>query len=127
MNRIVVTGNLTKDPELAATPGGVDVCRFTVALNRRFKNAEGEHDVDFLPVVVWREQAKSCAKYLRKGSKVGVIGFLQTRTYEAKDGTERRVTEIIADEVEFLTPRGTGEAPKPRAKVEEIEDDDLPF
>ena len=130
MNRIVVTGNLTRDPELTTTASGVDICRFTVAVQRRFKNTDGEREADFLPVVVWREQAKSCAKYLRKGSKAGVIGALQTRSWEAEDGTTRRATEIVADEVEFLTPKSEAD-PQPKKKtvsdLDPVDDDDLPF
>jgi len=103
MNKVVLVGNLTRDPELNTTSSGISVCKFTVAVQRRFTNAEGSRETDFLPVIVWRGQAESCGKYLRKGSRVGISGSVQTRSYEAQDGTKRYTTEIIADEVEFIS------------------------
>ena len=102
MNTAIFIGNLTKDPVLRATAGGGAVCTFTVAVQRRFADANGERRADFLPVVCWRSLAESCGKHLYKGSKVCVAGAIQTRTYEAKDGTKRHVTEILANEVDFL-------------------------
>ena len=142
MNRVILVGNLTRDPELTTTQSGVNVCKFTLAVSRRFQNANGERETDFLPIIVWRAQAETCAKYLRKGSKAGVVGSVQTRTYDAQDGTKRYVTEVVADEVEFLTSRsseggdfGGGDsydAPRPAkkktvAELTPVEDDDLPF
>ena len=142
MNRVILVGNVTRDPELTTTPSGVSVCRFTLAVTRRFQNANGEREADFLPIVAWRERAEICAKYLRKGSKAGVAGSVQTRTYDAQDGTKRYVTEVVADEVEFLTSKsdnggdfGGGDnydAPRPAkkktvAELTPVEDDDLPF
>lgn len=103
MNKAIITGNLTRDPEKRITPNGVTVCTFTVAVQRRFTNQRGEREADFLPVVCWRALADACWEYLHKGSKVGVVGSLQTRSYEANDGGRRYVTEIIAGEVDFLT------------------------
>lgn len=104
MNKAILIGNLTKDPELRTLPGsGTTVANFTVAVSRRFANKQGEHEVDFIPVVVWKSQAENCAKYLRKGSQVAVWGSIQTRSYEAQDKTRRYVTEIVADEVKFLS------------------------
>jgi single-strand DNA-binding protein len=103
MNKAIVIGNLTRDPELKTTANGVSVCVFTLAVNRR----RGEkNEVDFLPIVTWRGLAENCAKFLAKGRKAGVSGRIQTRSYEAGDGTKRYVTEIIADDVEFLSPKG---------------------
>lgn len=102
MNLAVVIGRLTKDPDLRTTTSGLSVCTFTVAVNRRFGNNE---DVDFIPVVTWRGLADNCATYLKKGKKVAVSGRIQVRSYEAKDGSKRYVTEIIAGDVEFLTPK----------------------
>jgi len=103
MNKCILIGNLTKDPDLKTLPStGTSVCNFTVAVTRRFANQQGERDVDFIPVVVWRTQAENCAKYLRKGSQVAICGSIQTRTYEAQDKTRRYVTEIVAEEVKFL-------------------------
>ena len=106
MNRAIFVGNLTRDPESRTTPNGVPVCTFTVAVQRRFSNQQGEREADFLPVVCWRGLAETCSRYLHKGNKVGVVGSIQTRNYEANDGTKRYVTEIVADEGEFLTPKG---------------------
>lgn len=103
MNRAIIVGNLTKDPELRATGSGISVCTFTVAVNRRFKDQNGEIKTDFIPVVAWRQQGENCAKYLAKGSKVAVCGAIQVRSYEAQDGSKRYATEIVADEVEFLS------------------------
>lgn len=107
MNRAVIIGNLTKDPEARTTASGLSVCSFTVAVNRGFGDKK---DVDFIPVVTWRALADNCAKFLAKGRKVGVSGRIQTRSYEANNGERRYVTEIVADDVEFLTPKGEGGA-----------------
>lgn len=102
MNKCFLIGNLTKDPELKTTTTGTSVCNFTLAVTRRFSNQQGEREADFLPIVVWRAQAENCAKYLRKGSQIAVVGTIQTRSYETQDGSRRYVTEIIGDEVKFL-------------------------
>ena len=106
MNKVILIGNLTKDPEITTTTNGVSVCRFSIAVSRRFANADGNRDTDFLNIVVWRGLADNCHKFLKKGSKVGVVGSLQTRSYDATDGSKRYVTEIVADEVEFLSTKG---------------------
>ena len=106
MNKVFLIGNLTKDPEMRSTQSGVAVCNFAIAVNRRFKNANGEQETDFLNVIAWRQLAELCGKYLVKGRKVAVTGSIQTRTYEAKDGSKRTAWDIVADEVEFLTPQG---------------------
>lgn len=105
MNRVFVIGNLTKDPETRATGSGVSVCNFTIAVNRRFKNANGETETDYLHIVAWRQLGDLCGRYLAKGRKVAVTGSIQTRQYDAKDGTKRTAWDIVADEVEFLTPQ----------------------
>ncbi len=134
MNRVYLIGNLTRDPELAVTNSGVSVCRFSIAVSRRYSNAEGERETDFFNVVVWRAQGENCHKYLKKGSKCAVCGSLQNRSYDAQDGTKRTVTEIVADEVEFLTSKANGEVSgdkvenkKDVAELEPIDDDNLPF
>lgn len=140
MNKAILIGNLTRDPELRTTPNGVSVCSFSIAVNRRRTNQQGERETDFFNIIAWRGLGENCAKYLAKGRKVSVIGEIQTRTYDAKDGMKRYVTEIIADDVEFLTPReGSGNytpsyeaAPsgntQPAAEgFTDIEDDQLPF
>ena len=135
MNKVILVGNLTKDPELKTTPSGISVCNFTLAVQRRFANADGNRETDFLPIIVWRVQAENCAKYLRKGSKAGVVGSIMTRTYDDKDGIKRYVTEIVADEVEFLMSRNsnenlddgtTSQKQAPVKTLTEIEDD-FPF
>jgi len=105
MNRAVIIGNLTRDPELRTTPQGISVCSFTVAVNRGFGDKK---DVDFIPIVTWRALAENCAKFLAKGRKVGVSGRIQVRSYDTNNGERRYVTEIVADDVEFLTPKGEG-------------------
>lgn len=140
MNKVVLIGNLTKDPELATTSSGVSVCKFTIAVNRTYTNANGERDVDFLNIITWRGLADNCAKYLKKGSKVGLCGQIQNRTWE-KDGEKRTVTEIVADDVEFLsraTESGesgqqTAKTQQPQAKqmgfnnLKPVYDEGLPF
>lgn len=90
MNKVFLIGNLTKDPEMRSTQSGVAVCNFSIAVNRRFKNANGEQETDFLNVIAWRQLAELCGKYLAKGRKVAVTGSIQTRTYEAKEASGRR-------------------------------------
>ena len=102
MNRVILIGNLTQDPELRYTPDGTPVVSFTLAVNRSFTNQEGERETDFIPVVVWRKQAERCSEYLTKGSQVAVDGRLQIRSYEDKDGIRRKVSEVVAWRVEFL-------------------------
>ena len=102
MNKCFLIGNLTKDPELRTTGTGLSVCSFSIGVSRRFASQNGERESDFFNIVAWRKQAENCAKYLRKGSQCCVAGALQTRSYEAKDGSKRYVSEIVADEVQFL-------------------------
>ena len=101
INKTVLIGRLTKDPELKFASTGTAVTTFTVAVNRRFKK-EGQQDADFIPVVVWGKQAESTANYMSKGKLIGISGRIETRSYEAKDGTRKYVTEVIAEEVQFL-------------------------
>ncbi len=103
MNKVVLIGRLTRDPELKFTPGnGNAVANFTVAVDRRLPNKDGVREADFIPIVVWGKQAESTANYMSKGKLIGISGRIQTRTYDAKDGTKRYVTEIVAEEVQFL-------------------------
>lgn len=103
MNNVMMIGNLTRDPDKRMTGGGVSVCTFSIAVQRRVANADGEREADFFSVVAWRGLADICGKYLAKGSKVCVNGTLQNRSYKDKNGDKRYVTEIIANEVEFLS------------------------
>lgn len=136
MNKVILVGNLTRDPELTETPSGVAVCRFAIAVSREYANADGTRETDFFNITVWRGRAENCGKYLKKGNKVAIVGSIQTRSYEDKDGIKRNVTDIIANEVEFLTPKGSqsedGETvissgERQRPTLEPIDDNQLPF
>ena len=135
MNKVILVGNLTRDPELTTTNSGVSVCRFSIAVQRRFANADNGTQADFFNIVVWRNQAENCSKFLKKGSKCGIVGRLQNSSYEASDGTKRYATDIVADEVEFLNSRNSDSSdvpsmpssPKPQTELEPIDDDSLPF
>ena len=108
MNKCFLIGRLVKNPELTKTNTDLSVCKFTLAINRNFKDKDGNEQTDFIPIVVWRNQAENCAKYLKKGSQCAVTGTIQTRSYD-KDGEKRYITEVIADNVEFLTPKQSSE------------------
>lgn len=130
MNKCIFIGNLTKNPETSTTSNGISVCKFDIAVQRRFENANGERETDFFKIIAWRGLADNCGKFLSKGKKAAVVGSLQTRTYDDKDGVKRYVTEIVADEVEFLSPKQEqGEIPqsKAEASLKPVTDDDLPF
>lgn len=128
MQRFICVGNLSKDPETGKTPSGVSVCKFSIAINRDFTKEDGTRDVDFFNVIAWRSIGENCGKYLKKGSKVAIVGKLQNRSYEAKDGTKRNVTEIIAEQVEFLTAKQSEEPKKPAMReLTQEEIGDLPF
>ena len=125
LNKVMIIGNLTRDPEIAETPTGVTVCKFAVAVNRNYKDDNGEVVTDFFNIVAWRKLAETCGRYLAKGKKVAIVGTLQNRSYTDKDGIKRYVTEIIAEEAEFLTPRSEDQ-PKaePKARLTEADEDD---
>ena len=134
MNKVFLIGRLTRDPELRYTGSNTPVATFSLAVNRNFSNQNGEREADFINIVVWRKQAENVAKYCTKGSLVAVEGRIQTRSYDHQDGSKRYVTEVIAEEVEFLSSKPQGEnatepqEPEPQAKLTPIEDDgDLPF
>jgi len=127
VNKVVLIGRLTKDPELKFTPGtGAAVCTFTMAVNRRFKK-EGQPEADFIPIVVWGKQAESTANYMSKGKLLSVAGRIETRSYEAKDGGRRYVTEVVADEVSFLEygNKNQGQSNSDYTPVDDGED--MPF
>lgn len=112
MNKVYLIGNLTRDPEMRSTSAGISVCNFSIAVNRRFKNAQtGQQETDFFNIVAWRQLAELCGRYLAKGRKVAVFGSIQTRSYEAQDGSKRTAFDIVADEVEFLSSANAGSAP----------------
>jgi len=150
MNKVYLIGNLTRDPEMRSTNTGIPVCNFSIAVNRRFRNAQtGQQETDFFNIVAWRQLAELCSRYLAKGRKVAVSGSIQTRTYEAQDGSKRTAFDIVADEVEFLSAAqgsaSSGDyaspmsspAPAPRqqapafspadAGFTQVDDDELPF
>lgn len=133
MNKVILVGNITKDPELKTTANDIAVCSFTIAVNRRFTNAQGEREADFINCVAWRQTAEFIAKYFHKGKKIGVVGSLQTRSYEDKNGQKRYVTEVVVDEAEFVERRqeqGTSMLPGAEVANEgfhEVDDPDLPF
>lgn len=138
MNKVYLIGNLTRDPELTTTTSGISVCRMSIAVSRRFSNAEGGRETDFFNVTAWRGTADNCAKFLKKGNKVAVSGSIQTRNYEKADGTKGFSVDIIADEVEFLSSKndGTPEGSEGGmgfgggnsvSELQPIDDDNLPF
>jgi single-strand DNA-binding protein len=110
LNRVILIGNLTKDPELRYTPNGVPVATFSLAVSRPFSGQGGDRETDFINIVVWRQLADLCAKYLRKGRRAAVEGRLQTRSYDNKEGKKVYVTEVVADNVQFLSAREAGES-----------------
>ena len=111
MNKVILMGRLTRDPEMRTTPSGVATTSFSIAVQRNYANAQGDREADFINCVAWRKQAENIAKYCTKGSQVAVDGRIQTRNYDAQDGTKRYVTEVIADNVTFLGGRsGSGES-----------------
>jgi single-strand DNA-binding protein len=129
MNKIYLIGNTTKDAEKSETQSGVAVCRFSIAVNRDYANADGTKITDFFNITTWRGLAETCGKFLSKGSKVAIVGSLQNRSYEDKDGIKRTVTEIVASEVEFLSTKKEDKEEKPtQIEMQEVDDDsDLPF
>lgn len=109
INRVVLVGRLTKDPELRYSPSGIAMCRFTLAVNRTFSNQNGEREADFINCVAWRKQAENTANFLKKGSLAGAEGRIQTGSYEGQDGKRVYTTDVICDSVQFLEPRGAAE------------------
>ena len=108
MNKAILIGRLTRDPELRTTPTGRNVCQFSVAVSRTFTNANGEREADFINCVVWDKQAENLVKYQKKGNQIAVEGRIQTRNYDDKDGKKVYVTEILASNISFLDSKGTG-------------------
>ena len=135
MNKVYLIGNLTRDPELSNTTSGVAVCRLSIAVGRRFANADGSRDTDFFNVTAWRATAENCARYLKKGSKIAVVGSIQTRNYERSDGTKGFAIDIVADEVEFLSTKNDGSSESgvtanssaPVSDLQPVDDDSEPL
>ena len=145
MNKVILIGNLANDPEPFTTQSGISRSTFRIAVQRRFSNAQGVREADFFTVIAWRQTADFCNRYLTKGRKVAVEGSIQNRSYDAQDGSKRYVTEIIADNIEFVgsrdeagqnqsRPRDNGPTPPPVQSAgpgmndfTEVDDDELPF
>lgn len=156
MNKVFLIGRLTRDPELRYTSSNIAVATFSIAVDRNFSNTAGEREADFINIVVWRKQAENVKNYMHKGSQVAIDGRIQTRSYDDTDGKKRYVTEVVADNVQFLDSKGSRDASVPTSAPEptpydfasqpepkttdvkndpfadfgnniEISDDDLPF
>lgn len=129
MNKIFLIGNLTADPDYSVSASGVPVCRFSIAVNRRFSGNNDDRTADFFRIVTFRKTAENCGSFLSKGRKVGVVGSIQINDYTDKEGNRRQSVDVTADEVEFLSPKGEGDAPvrKPSSTLEPVSDDALPF
>ncbi len=143
MNKVMLIGNLTRDPELTETSSGVPICRFTIAVNRNYSGADGERKTDFFNVTAWRGLGETIARYAKKGNKIAVFGSIETRTFEDGQGNKRTMYDIIAQDTEFLTPRASSSqdsgyesdfaAPpahteKKKAALQSFDDDgDIPF
>lgn len=132
MNKIILIGNLTHDPEMRSTPNGIVVCSFTIAVDRRRADKNGDRPTDYFRITAWRQLGENCGRYLAKGRKVAVVGELQADTYEAKDGSTRLSLNVQVDEVEFLTPRSQqNSAPAEDAGdmsgFTDVSNDDIPF
>ena len=140
LNKATIIGRLTKDPESKSLSSG-SVANFTVAVDRTYKNKDGERETDFIPVVAWNKTAELVTRYLQKGSMLAVSGRIQTRSYDGTDGIRRYVTEIVAEEVHFLSPKSESSSPQkqysndgfdenfgvPLDGFAEIDDLDVPF
>lgn len=137
MNKVFFIGNLTRDPELTETPSGIAVCRFSIAVNRDYTDAEGNRQTDFFNCTAWRGLGETIARYCKKGNKVMVGGSIQLRSYEDNDGIKRQAIDVIVNDVEFLTPKAREEddyeEPQPPKKKKKPtltpmdDDSDIPF
>ena len=139
MNKVFLIGNLTRDPELTETSGGVKICRFAIAVNRNYAGGDGERKTDFFNCVAWRGLGETVARYAKKGNKVAVSGSIELRNYEDSQGVKRTGVDIVAQDVEFLTPKNGGgddfDAPAPssprsgsKPQLQPFDDDsDIPF
>ncbi len=133
MNKIILIGRLTKDPELKTTNNGTNVCSFTIAVNRKFKNASGNYDADFINCVAWKQSAEFVSKYFAKGRMIAVEGSLQTRSYKAQDGSNRSATEVMVESLDFCGDKPTETKPEAKQEVKpndgfvEVDDGELPF
>ena len=139
MNKVFLIGNLTRDPELTETTSGIALCRFSIAVNRNYSGSDGERKTDFFNIVAWRGLGENVARYAKKGNKVAVSGSIELRNYEDSQGVKRTGVDIVAQDVEFLTPKGSSDsgyvsdapaapAERKRASLQAFDDDsDIPF
>ena len=141
MNKVFLIGNLTRDPELTETPSGVAVCHFSIAVNRNYQSGDGERQTDFFNCVAWRGLGETIARYTKKGKKVAIAGTIQTRTYENNQGVKVPAIDIVAQDVEFLSPKDGGDgfddvppanasasAPRRKPTLQPMDDySDIPF
>ena len=139
MNKVFLIGNLTRDPELRETASGVPMCRFAIAVTRPYSSQDGERQTDFFNCTAWRSMAETIARYTKKGKKVAVTGSIQLRNYEDNQGVKRTAVDIIAQDIEFLSPRDNEDSfddePAPRANTQKRkptlqamdDDSDIPF
>lgn len=130
LNKVILIGNLTKDPELKQTPSGVSVVSFSIGVSRKYSGADGSRETDFINIVAWRSTAEFIAKYFRKGNGISIVGSLQVRSYDS-NGQKRYVTEVVAEEAGFIDKKesaGAADFNTPPEKYEEVpNDEDLPF
>lgn len=135
MNKVFLIGNLTRDPELTETASGVAVCKFSIAVSRNYTTGDGERQTDFFNCIAWRGLGETIARYCKKGKKISVVGSVEMRNYEDNNGIKRTAVDIIAQDIEFLSPKEAddeAETPKPTGKkkptLREMDDDgDIPF
>lgn len=119
INNVTLVGRLTKDPELKHTPSGVANCRFTLAVNRTFKNQNGEQEADFIQCVAWRKAAENLSNFQKKGSLIGIIGRIQTGSFEGQDGKRIYTTEVIAESIQFLESRNSQGNAQPQQQMQQ--------
>lgn len=128
LNKVILIGRLTRDPELRFTESGAGLCQFTLAVDRPYKKRDGNKETDFINVVVWRKLAEICAKYLAKGRLAAVEGRLEIRSYTNREGKPRRAVQVVAENVQFLSPReGSAEVLDLDIDGIEIKAEDIPF
>ena len=128
MNKVFLIGNLTRDPELTETSGGIKICRFAIAVNRNYSGSDGERKTDFFNCVAWRGLGETVAKWTKKGNKIKVTGSIETNTYEDSKGVKRTGIDIVAQDVEFLTAKSSAEDDAASKHLQSINDDsDIPF
>ena len=134
MNKVILIGNLTRDPELTETSAGVTICRFSMAVNRKYKNADGDTITDFFNCTAWRGLGETISRYAKKGKKIAVVGSVEMRNYEDRDGNKRTAVDINVQEAEFLSPRDTDDEEReakptrPSSRLQSFDDDgDIPF